>query len=153
LLEPAHGALACYCAVWEIFQRGCARTFFWRRNSGISRQQSGGNVQTGGIDTSRIEAMIAQLKAAATKPQAIAPTEVSAAKVNFADALKASLDSVSATQQKSAALGRSFTSGDDKVSLSDVMIAAQKSSIAFQATVQVRNKLVTAYNEIMNMQV
>jgi flagellar hook-basal body complex protein FliE len=33
------------------------------------------------------------------------------------------------------------------------MIAAQKSSIAFQATVQVRNKLVTAYNEIMNMQV
>jgi flagellar hook-basal body complex protein FliE len=118
-----------------------------------SRQQSGGNVQTGGIDTSRIEAMIAQLKAAATKPQAIAPTEVSAAKVNFADALKASLDSVSATQQKSAALGRSFTSGDDKVSLSDVMIAAQKSSIAFQATVQVRNKLVTAYNEIMNMQV
>ena len=110
-------------------------------------------MQTAGIDTSRIEAMIAQLKAAATKPQAVAPTEVSAAKVNFADALKASLDSVSATQQKSAELGKSFTMGDDKVGLSDVMIAMQKSSIAFQATVQVRNKLVTAYNEIMNMQV
>ncbi len=110
-------------------------------------------MQTGGIDTGRIEAMIAQLKAAATKPQAVAPTEIQTGKVNFADALKASLDAVSATQQKSAALGRSFMSGDDKVSLSDVMITAQKSSIAFQATVQVRNKLVTAYNEIMNMQV
>ncbi len=110
-------------------------------------------MQTGGIDSSRIEAMIAQLKAAATKPQAVAPTEVQTVKVNFADALKASLDSVSATQQKSAELGKSFTMGDDKVSLSDVMIAMQKSSIAFQATVQVRNKLVTAYNEIMNMQV
>ncbi len=97
--------------------------------------------------------MIAQLKAAATRPQAVAPPDASAVKVNFADALKASLDSVSAMQQKSAELGKSFTSGDDKVSLSDVMITAQKSSIAFQATVQVRNKLVTAYNEIMNMQV
>ena len=110
-------------------------------------------MQTGGIDSSRIEAMIAQLKAAASKPLASAPTAMPAAKVNFADALKASLDSVSATQQKSAELGRSFTMGDDKVSLSDVMIAMQKSSIGFQATVQVRNKLVTAYQEIMNMQV
>ncbi len=97
--------------------------------------------------------MIAQLKAAATKPQASVAVEVPGVKVNFADALKASLDSVSATQQKSAALGKSFTSGDDKVSLSEVMIAMQKSSIAFQATVQVRNKLVSAYQEIMNMQV
>ena len=110
-------------------------------------------MQTGGIDSSRIEAMIAQLKAAASKPLTSAPLDLPATKINFADALKASLDSVSATQQQSAALGRSFTMGDDKVSLSDVMIAMQKSSIGFQATVQVRNKLVSAYQEIMNMQV
>lgn len=43
--------------------------------------------------------------------------------------------------------------GDDSVSLSDVMVASQKAGIQFQATVQVRNKLVSSYHEIMNMQV
>ena len=110
----------------------------------------------GGIDSSRIEAMISQLKAAATRPEAKVPAialETPAAKVNFADALKGALDSVAAAQSTSADLGKRFTMGDDSVSLSDVMVASQKSGIAFQATVQVRNKLVSAYHEIMNMQV
>ena len=113
-------------------------------------------MKTGGIDSSRIEAMISQLKAAATRPEAKVPAialEAPAAKVNFADALKGALDSVAATQNASADLGKRFTMGDDSVSLSDKMVASQKSSIAFQATVQVRNKLVSAYHEIMNMQV
>lgn len=100
--------------------------------------------------------MISQLKAAATRPEAKVPAialEMPAAKVNFADALKGALDSVAATQNTSADLGKRFTMGDDSVSLSDVMVASQKSGIAFQATVQVRNKLVSAYHEIMNMQV
>ena len=46
-----------------------------------------------------------------------------------------------------------FVMGDDKVSLSDTMIAMQKANISLQATVQVRNKVVAAYNDIMNMQV
>ena len=50
-------------------------------------------------------------------------------------------------------MGQAFAMGDDKVSLSDVMISMQKASINFQATVQVRNKLVAAYHDIMNMQV
>lgn len=108
--------------------------------------------------------MIAQLKSAASKPQTadnvdgiIAPTAPGAtssvAKVNFADALKSSLDSVSAGQIKADNMGKAFTAGDDTVSLSDTMIAMQKSGIEFQATIQVRNKLVAAYHEIMNMQV
>ena len=111
------------------------------------------------IGADRIQSMMAQLKAAATKPAGapVAPlgagAEAPAAKVNFADALKNSLDHVSEVQGKAAAMGRAFTMGDDSVSLSDVMIAMQKSSINFQATVQVRNKLVSAYQEIMNMQV
>ncbi|MFZ4873973.1 flagellar hook-basal body complex protein FliE [Janthinobacterium sp. Mn2066] len=113
-------------------------------------------MKTGGIDSSRIEAMIAQLKSAATRPDAKVPmiqTDMPAAKVNFADALKGALDSVSASQTASAELGKRFTMGDDSVSLSDVMVATQKSSIEFQASVQVRNKLVSAYHDIMNMQV
>ena len=115
-------------------------------------------MNVGSIDSGRIEAMIAQLKAAATRPggDVAAPAgvgEAPAGKVNFADALKNSLDQVSDSQLKADELGKAFTTGDDKVSLSDVMISMQKASIGFQATVQVRNKLVSAYHEIMNMQV
>jgi flagellar hook-basal body complex protein FliE len=116
------------------------------------------NMNVGAIDSSRIEAMMAQLKAAATKPAGqpvVAPVagDAGAAKVNFADALKNSISEVSEAQKSAGELGKAFTMGDDKVSLSDVMVSMQKASIGFQATVQVRNKLVSAYQEIMNMQV
>ncbi|WLI87982.1 flagellar hook-basal body complex protein FliE [Massilia sp. R2A-15] len=113
----------------------------------------------GGIDSSRIQAMMEQMKAAATKPAAspVAPSGVgeagSATKVNFSDALKSSLEKVSDSQIQADEMGKAFAMGDDKVNLSDVMISMQKASINFQATVQVRNKLVSAYHEIMNMQV
>jgi flagellar hook-basal body complex protein FliE len=119
-------------------------------------------MNVGGIDSSRIEAMMAQLKEAATKPAA-APAGIGgvasaglakpAAKVDFADALKTSLQQVSGSQNHAEELGKRFALGDDTVSLSDTMIAMQKASINFQATVQVRNKLVSAYHEIMNMQI
>jgi flagellar hook-basal body complex protein FliE len=113
----------------------------------------------GGIDSSRIEAMMAQLKAAATKPAGAMPGVEAAnlaapsAKVSFSDALKNSLENVSNSQNQADELGKRFALGDDSVSLSDTMIAMQKANINFQATVQVRNKLVSAYHEIMNMQV
>ena len=127
----------------------------------------------GGIDSSRIEAMMAQLKAAAQKPAGPAsPAEAlgaggigglgkasgadaaeSSTKVSFSDALKASLQNVSNAQIQADDMGKKFAAGDDSVSLSDTMIAMQKASINFQATVQVRNKLVSAYHDIMNMQV
>ena len=115
------------------------------------------------IDTGRIEAMLAQLKAVAQKPSAEAvvgsgatlglqPAQ-SAGKPDFAQALKASLDQVNNVQATADKLGKDFVMGDDKVSLSDVMISMQKANISFQATVQVRNKLVAAYHDIMNMQI
>jgi flagellar hook-basal body complex protein FliE len=109
------------------------------------------------IDSSRIESMVAQLKAAAARAQGgVGPAleaEQPAGRVNFADALKASLDQVNNMQGKAQQLGQKFALGDDSVNLSDVMIAGQKANIAFQATIQVRNKLVSAYHDIMNMQV
>ena len=102
--------------------------------------------------------MMAQLKAAAARPQGgigslQADPSAAPGKVGFADALKATLDHVNQTQQASEKLGQSFSMGDDKVSLSDVMISMQKANITFQGAVQVRNKLVSAYHDIMNMQV
>jgi flagellar hook-basal body complex protein FliE len=116
------------------------------------------SMNIGGIDTSRIEAMMAQLKAAAAKPAGMAaPAQAGgvaqAPGASFADALKTSLDQVNSSQVQAEQLGQRFALGDDTVSLSDTMIAMQKANINFQATVQVRNKLVSAYHEIMNMQV
>lgn len=120
-------------------------------------------MNVGAIDHSRIQAMMAQLKAAATKPTEEVAAPVGAGvgtpalggppKVDFAEALKNTIGQVSEAQNAASAKGRAFTMGDESVSLSDVMIASQKASIAFQATVQVRNKVVSAYQEIMNMQV
>ena len=124
-------------------------------------------MKTGGIDANRIESMLAQLKAAAQRPQADSIGDLTSTnglqgtqglaqntgKINFSDALKASLNQVNKVQVEADQLGKSFAMGDDSVSLSDVMIAGQKANISFQATVQVRNKLVSAYHDIMNMQV
>ena len=108
------------------------------------------------IDTSRIDAMVAQLKAAEARFQGgMNPLKAgqAAGKTDFSQVLKASLDQVNNVQQKAELLGQKFVSGDDSVNLSDVMISLQKSNIAFQATVQVRNKLVSAYHDIMNMSI
>jgi flagellar hook-basal body complex protein FliE len=74
-------------------------------------------------------------------------------RADFSDVLKRSLDQVNETQQKASSLGQSFEVGDPNVSVGDLMVAMQKSSISLQATTQVRNKLVAAYQEIMSMQV
>jgi len=114
------------------------------------------------IDASKIQAMVAQLRDTAARAQGVQgianPLKADKAVAvpeegGFAQALKASLDQVNSAQKSSETLGKRFALGDDSVNLSDVMIAGQKASISFQATVQVRNKLVHAYQEIMNMQV
>lgn len=114
-------------------------------------------MKTNMIDSSRIDAMVAQLRTAAARAQGginpLVASEEPAKKVNFAEALAASLNGVNSAQSHAQKLGQKFALGDDSVNLSDVMIAGQKANIAFQATVQVRNKLVSAYQDIMNMQV
>lgn len=74
-------------------------------------------------------------------------------KLDFANVLKSSLDGVAQAQSKAEALQKAFVLGDNSVSLSDTMIAMQKAGINLQTTIQVRNKVVQAYNDIMNMQV
>lgn len=114
----------------------------------------------GTIDTSRIEAMVAQLRAAGARATSAGASSISdnplqsksaTGAVDFQSALKSSLEQVNQVQLQSQQLAERFALGDSNVSLSDAMISLQKSSIAFQQTVQVRNKLVAAYQEIMNM--
>jgi flagellar hook-basal body complex protein FliE len=73
--------------------------------------------------------------------------------VSFGTALKAALGEVSAAQNQSSALSRAFAAGDANVSLEETVIAGQKSQLAFQAALQVRSRVVQAYQEIMQMNV
>lgn len=70
---------------------------------------------------------------------------------DFASMFKGMLNTVNQAQQNAAAMSRAFELGEDKADLAEVMINLQKSRLHFQTTLQVRNKLISAYQDIMNM--
>ena len=72
---------------------------------------------------------------------------------SFADLLGMTVNKVADTQQASSQLASAFEMGKSGVDLTDVMISSQKASVSFQALTQVRNKLVQAYQDIMQMPV
>jgi flagellar hook-basal body complex protein FliE len=73
--------------------------------------------------------------------------------VNFSSLMQDSIEDVNASMMQAKALATSFESGDPQVSIAEVMVASQRASLQFQAVTEVRNKLLTAYQEIMSMQV
>ncbi|MCK6265476.1 flagellar hook-basal body complex protein FliE [Vibrio sp. ZSDE26] len=90
-----------------------------------------------------------KLEATNTKPAATGQS----VGADFGDMLTKAINNVNGLQKASGNLQMRFDRGDEDVSLSDVMIARNKSSVAFEATIQVRNKLVESYKELMNMPV
>ncbi len=80
---------------------------------------------------------------------AVKPVE----KGSFSQALNQALTEVSASQAQASQMQRDLQMGKSTASIEETMVAMQKSQIGFQATLQVRNKLVQAYSDIMNMQV
>ena len=71
----------------------------------------------------------------------------------FSQALTQALKSVSALQHQATAMQREMQLDNPTVSIEETMVAMQKAQIGFQATLQVRNRLVQAYSDIMNMHV
>lgn len=72
---------------------------------------------------------------------------------SFANAIDQALKSVSRSQFESSRMQREVQLDNPTVSLEETMVAMQRAQIGFQAAVQVRNRLVSAYTEIMSMQV
>ncbi|MBP6850000.1 MAG: flagellar hook-basal body complex protein FliE [Rhodoferax sp.] len=72
---------------------------------------------------------------------------------SFSGALKSALQSVSSAQNHATRLQREVQMENPAVSLEETMVAIQKAQIGFQATLHVRNRMVQAYTDIMNMQV
>ncbi|WP_424262538.1 flagellar hook-basal body complex protein FliE [Castellaniella sp.] len=103
-----------------------------------------------------VENLLAQMRAVTRASQGLT-AESATAQVGktggFASELARTLNRVSEAQNSANAQARAFEMGDPNVSLSNVMIDLQKAGLSFQATVQVRNRLVEAYKEIANMAV
>lgn len=102
------------------------------------------------IDTSRL---LTQLRSMATQSQGLPPPTTGPANADFSGLLKNAVNQVNEAQQSASQLAAAFEAGTSKADLSEVMVALQKASISFQAMTQVRNKLVSAYQDIMNMPV
>lgn len=110
---------------------------------------------TSGLPASLVDALArnaASLRGAGSTPSAAAPV-AAADRASFSGALNQALQSVSAAQQEATALGDAFMADPSQVSLEQAMVAMQKSQVGFQSALHVRNRLVSAYSDIMNMQV
>jgi flagellar hook-basal body complex protein FliE len=114
------------------------------------------------MNVSGIDSLLGQMRSAMAVAQGgvaplahkpMASTTGANGATDFAAVLKSSLDGVAQMQNSAESMQQAFVMGDNNVNLSDVMINSQKANIAFQTTVQVRNKVIAAYNDIMNMQV
>lgn len=104
------------------------------------------------MDVSSVLAQIRSLQTQASgtprTPQ-IAPAQP--AQNSFATMLKSAVDEVSKSQGEAAQLQQSFALGDRNTELSSVMLAGAKAQVQFKAMTEVRNRLVAAYQDIMNM--
>ena len=69
----------------------------------------------------------------------------------FTATLSKAIDNVSKVQNEAGAMQKAFELGDPRADLARVMVSMQQSQVAFRATVEVRNRLVQAYQDVMNM--
>lgn len=106
-------------------------------------------------DNIHIQQVLHQMRIHAAKASGeLAPNTTQASEGgDFSKLLTDAIDKVNDAQQTSAGLKTAYEQGDPSVNLIDVMLASQKAGLSFEATVQVRNKLVSAYQEIMSMPV
>lgn len=101
----------------------------------------------------QINAVLQQIRTMTAAAQGGTAEASGAGQAEFSELLKQSVNKVNEAQKHAGELATAFEQGAPNVDLAEVMIAMQKASVSFQALTQVRNHLVSAYQEIMNMQV
>jgi len=107
------------------------------------------------MDTQGIDQMLSVLRATAAQAggRVSEAQSAPAGGTDFAQVLQNSIDQVNQTQQQAEGMAANFAAGDSSTDLHEVMISLQKANVSFQEMVQVRNKLVTAYHDVMNMSI
>ena len=104
----------------------------------------------------QIRSLSAQASGAAQSPLAAAANgsvngSAATTKGDFGSLLKEAIDRVGNTQSEAAKQQRAFDLGDPNTDLSSVMLATSKAQVSFRGMVEVRNRLVSAYQDVMNM--
>jgi len=117
------------------------------------------------VDVGRtdINQVLSEMRALKSRAQGFEPATSSADKINpiheasalestsFQQLLSSAVEQVNSVQKQSSNLAEAFQLGDPNVTLSQVVVASEKASVAFEAMSEVRNRLVTAYEDIMKM--
>ncbi len=107
---------------------------------------------------SNIDSMLATIRqyqadaAGKNTPAVLTPPTPEIGKPTFGDAIHSAISKTNDTQQYAGELRQAYDRGEE-VPLTDVVLAMQKSSLSFEATLQIRNKVLKAYEDILNMPV
>ena len=100
-----------------------------------------------------ISQVLAQMRAMQALANPQATPEAVQGQGNFSNLMQDSIREVNAAMQKSRAMTTRFEMGDPSVSLAEVMVNSQKAGLQFQAVAEIRNRVLSAYKEVMNMPV
>jgi len=102
----------------------------------------------------QIQQVLSEMRALQARASGAAEAPTAAAQpADFASLMKESVDHIAAMQNQATALASAYEAGDKGVDLTRVMLEVQKAGLAFRAMTEVRNKLVDAYTQVMNMPV
>jgi len=103
----------------------------------------------------QIQQVLAEMRALQSRASGISPEVPTggAQPTDFASLLKDSVEHIAAMQNQATALAGAYETGDKSVDLTRVMLEVQKAGLAFHAMTEVRNKLLDAYTQVMNMSV
>jgi flagellar hook-basal body complex protein FliE len=104
------------------------------------------------MSSMQITQVLAEMRALQARASG-APSAPAAQPSEFANLMKNSVDHIAGMQNQATALADAYEAGDKSVDLTKVMLEVQKASLAFRAMTEVRNKLVDAYQQVMNMSV
>lgn len=114
-------------------------------------------MMTSAVGRADISETLAKIRSIASQTKAFSPEAVTQApKTQFNQVLSVAKDAVldvSQAQNQAEVMKSAYLTGDPNVSMSQVMMSTMKSKVAFEGLLVVRNKLLDAYKEIMNMPV
>jgi flagellar hook-basal body complex protein FliE len=106
------------------------------------------------MSSMQIQQVLSEMRSLQARAAGVAESPAASAQPSdFANLMKDSIDHVATMQNQSTALADAYEAGDKSVDLTKVMLEVQKAGLAFHAMTQVRNKLIDAYTQIMNMSV
>jgi flagellar hook-basal body complex protein FliE len=106
------------------------------------------------MSSMQISQVLAEMRALQTRAAGgIAEQPPTAQPSDFANLMKGTVDHIASMQNQATALSDAYEAGDKSVDLTRVMLEVQKAGLAFRAMTEVRNKLVDAYQQVMNMSV